>query len=66
MFQEFFKDSEWLSLPLIALIFFFAFFVVVLLRVSFGMRDRRRVDELAALPFDDEGRPAQLEEARHG
>lgn len=51
MYQEFFRHSEWLSLPLVALVFFFLFFLGVLTRVAFGMRDRRRLDELASLPF---------------
>ena len=51
MYQQFFRDSEWLSLPLVALVFFFLFFIGVLARVAFGMRDRRRLDELASLPF---------------
>lgn len=64
MFQEYFRGSPWLTLPLVALVFFFAVFLVVLVRVALGMRDKRRVDELARLPFADEpSLPAQ--EPRH-
>ena len=47
MYQEHFQGSPWLWLPLISLVFFMA----VLVRVIFGMRDRQRVNELASLPF---------------
>lgn len=72
MFQEFFRDSEWLALPLLALVFFFVWFLVVVWRVIFRMRDRDRVDALAALPFADERStsriqdPVRAEEAQHG
>ncbi len=62
MLQEFYKSSEWLTLPLIALVFFFVFFVAVLIWVIFGMRDRRRIDRLAELPFtSDQGSTPQRE-----
>lgn len=51
MYQEHFQGSPWLWLPLISLVFFFLFFMAVLLRVTFGMRDHERVDELASLPL---------------
>ncbi len=51
MLQSHFQGSEWLTLPLVTLVFFFVFFLGVLARVIFGMRDRRRVEELATLPF---------------
>ncbi|MBI5433410.1 MAG: hypothetical protein HZA52_11330 [Planctomycetes bacterium] len=65
MFQEFYKSSEWLTLPLIALVFFFLFFVAVLLWVAFGMRDSRRVDRLSGLPFTDR-ESATHQESIHG
>jgi cbb3-type cytochrome oxidase subunit 3 len=61
--QEHFHGNQWVWLSLIALVFFFVFFVAVLARVVFGMRDRRAVDELAALPFGGE-RPAAPSEER--
>ncbi len=66
MFQEFFRGHEWLTLPLIALVFFFVFFVGVLARVAFGMRDARQVERLAALPFADEREGATRKEPNHG
>lgn len=51
MYQDYFRGSAWLWLPLISLAFFFAFFLGVLARVAFGMRNRGRVHELASLPF---------------
>jgi len=65
VFQQYFRDSEWLSLPLAALVFFFVFFLSVLARVFFGMRDRRRVDELAALPFGADPTAHPEEDRRH-
>jgi hypothetical protein len=62
MFQEFYRTSEWLTLPLVTLVFFFLFFVGVLIRVVFGMRDRRQVERLARLPFASE---REHEESRH-
>jgi hypothetical protein len=66
VFQEFYRSSEWLTLPLIALVFFFAFFVGVLVWVFFGMRDAGRVDRLSDLPFSSEHRRASREESIHG
>jgi cbb3-type cytochrome oxidase subunit 3 len=59
MFQEYFRDSEWRTLPLVTLVFFFGWFLVVLWRVAFRMRDKEQVDRLAALPFEGE-------DIRHG
>ncbi|MCY2959868.1 MAG: hypothetical protein NTY35_06845 [Planctomycetota bacterium] len=64
MYQQYFQDSEWLSLPLVALVFFFLFFVGVLVRVVFGMRDERRVNELASLPFESDRPDSQQQEQR--
>lgn len=64
MYQQYFKDSEWLSLPLVALVFFFVFFLGVLVRVFFGMRDERRVNELASLPFQSDRSDSPQQEQR--
>ncbi|MCB1182770.1 cbb3-type cytochrome c oxidase subunit 3 [bacterium] len=53
MFQEFYAQSEHLVWPLIGLIIFVAIFVGVLAYVFLGLRDRRKIDEIAALPLDD-------------
>ena len=69
MLQEFYHGNEWLSLPLVTLVFVFLFFVAVLIRVIFGMRDANQVERLARLPFDPdatrEGGDSRRE-ANHG
>ena len=62
MFQEFFTRSDLLTWPLIGLLIFATLFVGVLAFVFLGLRDRDRIDDLAALPLapDTEGdEPAQ-------
>lgn len=66
MFQDYFKDSEWLSLPLIALVFFFTFFIAVLARVAFGMRNRSELERIAALPLADDAHAGTREDSNHG
>ncbi len=66
MLQEFYKTSEWLTLPLITLCFFFLFFIAVLIWVFFGMRDKRRVERLADLPFTSDRDSATQREPFHG
>jgi len=51
MFQEFFSRSTLLVWPLIGLLLSVAFFVGVLAFVFLGLRDRKRIDHLASLPF---------------
>ena len=51
MFQEFFSRSTLLVWPLVGLLLSIAFFAGVLAFVFLGLRDRKRIDELAALPF---------------
>ncbi|MCK6447856.1 MAG: hypothetical protein L6Q99_15800 [Planctomycetes bacterium] len=66
MFQEFYKTSEWLTLPQITLIFFFLFFLAVLAWVVFRMRDKREVDRLSSLPFQSDREDATHQESIHG
>lgn len=66
MYQDHFRGSPWLWLPVISLVFFFVFFVAVLVRVAFGMRDRRRVQELASLPFTADRNSSTHVESRDG
>ena len=54
MFQEFYAKSDLLVWPLIGLLIFVAVFTGVLAYVFLGLRDKRRVDEIAALPFAPE------------
>lgn len=66
MLQQHYQGNEWLHLPLITLIFFFLFFLGVVARVLFGMRNRRSVERLAALPFTDEPCAEARKESDHG
>lgn len=66
MFQEYFHGNEWLTLPLASLVFFFGWFMVVLWRVVFRMRDKEHVQALASLPFTDDERQRAREESHHG
>lgn len=66
MYQDHFRGNPLLWLPLISLVFFFVFFVAVLIRVTFGMRDRQRVQELAALPFTADGSTSTHVESNDG
>ena len=69
MFQEFFSRSALLAWPLAGLLVSVAFFVGVLAFVFLGLRDRKRIDELAALPFANEDtatEPAGIEAGRMG
>jgi len=54
MFQEYFAGSEHLMWPLAGLLIFVLLFVGVLAYVFFGLRDRDRVDALAALPLAED------------
>lgn len=69
MFQEFFSRSTLLVWPVVGLLISVAFFTGVLAFVFLGLRDRRRIDELAALPFASEDTvtdPAGIEAGRTG
>ncbi|MFN2371230.1 MAG: CcoQ/FixQ family Cbb3-type cytochrome c oxidase assembly chaperone [Candidatus Krumholzibacteriia bacterium] len=52
MYQEFYARSGLLVWPLVGLILFLAVFIGVLAFTFFGLRDRRRIDEIAALPLE--------------
>jgi hypothetical protein len=56
MFQEFFSRSAHLGWPLVGLLMFVTLFVGVLAYVGFGLRDRRKIDDIAALPLEPEDR----------
>lgn len=55
MFQEYFAGSEHLVWPLVGLLIFVLFFLGVLAYVFLGLRDKEKVDRMAALPFANEG-----------
>ncbi len=51
MFQDYFAQSDHLIWPLLGLVIFVLFFVGVLAYVFLGLRDKDKVDEIAALPL---------------
>ena len=54
MFQEFYAGSNLMIWPLIGLLIFVLLFVGVLAYVFLGLRDKEKVDEIAALPLADD------------
>jgi cbb3-type cytochrome oxidase subunit 3 len=54
MFQDYFAQSDHLIWPLIGLVIFVLLFVGVLAYVFLGLRDKDKVDEIAALPLADD------------
>ena len=52
MYQEFFNRSDLLIWPLAGLILFVAVFLGVLAFTFFGLRDRKTIDAIAALPLE--------------
>jgi cbb3-type cytochrome oxidase subunit 3 len=54
MYQEFLAKSGLLVWPLIGLLIFVTIFAGILGYVIFGLRDKKKVDEIAALPLEDD------------
>lgn len=54
MFAEFYSQSPLLFWPLLGLLIFVVSFAAVMLYVVFGLRERRKVEHLAALPLQDD------------
>ena len=54
MFQDYFARSDHLIWPLIGLLIFVLLFVGVLAYVFLGLRDKEKVDEMAALPLAED------------
>lgn len=52
MYQDFFARSDHLIWPLLGLIIFVSIFIGVLAYVFLGLRDREKIDEIAALPLE--------------
>jgi cbb3-type cytochrome oxidase subunit 3 len=52
MYQEFYANSSHLIWPLIGLVIFISIFIGVLAYVFFGLRDRDKIDAIAALPLE--------------
>ena len=51
MYQQFYSQSDLLAWPVIALLLFVMIFVGVLAYVFLGLRDKNKIDRMAALPF---------------
>ena len=56
-YKEWLAKSDLLMGPVIALVIFFAVFVIVLFRVLRGMRSGKKLDRLASLPLADDETP---------
>ncbi len=54
MFQDYFARSDHLIWPLMGLLIFVLLFVGVLAYVRLGLRDKNKVDEIAALPLAED------------
>jgi len=54
MYQEFYANSEHLIWPLLGLVIFVSIFIGVLAYVFFGLRDRDKIDAIAALPLESD------------
>ena len=54
MYQEFYANSEHLIWPLLGLVIFVSIFIGVLAYVFFGLRDRDKIDKIAALPLESD------------
>ncbi len=51
MYQEFYNKSDLLAWPLVGLVIFIGLFLAVLGYVFFGLKNKDKVDKMAALPF---------------
>ena len=52
MFQDFYTQSDHLIWPLVGLLICVTMFIGVLAFVCFGLRDKDKLDAIAALPLD--------------
>ena len=52
MYQEFYSGSNLLIWPLIGLLIFVSVFIGVLAYTFFGLRDKKKLEEIAALPLE--------------
>ena len=54
MFKEFFANSDLMVWPVVSLLIFAVIFIGMLAFVFFGLRDKEKLDAIAALPFAPE------------
>lgn len=52
MFREFYANSDHLIWPTLGLLIFSVIFIGVLAYVFLGLRDKQKIDEIAALPLE--------------
>ncbi len=52
MYSQFYADNPLLFWPLVGLAIFVISFAAVIVYVTFGLRDKRKVEYLAGLPLD--------------
>jgi cbb3-type cytochrome oxidase subunit 3 len=64
MFQEFFARSDMLVWPLIGLLIFLSVFAGVLAYTFFGLRDKNKLADIAAMPLEDDHESASPAEGR--
>ena len=62
--EEFYAQSDLLVWPLVGLLIFVAVFAGVLAFTWFGLRDRGKLDEIAALPLEDDARTTGASDGR--
>ncbi len=62
MYSQFYADNPLLFWPLVGLVVFVISFAAVIVYVTFGLRDKRKVEYLAGLPL--ESAPRSVFESR--
>jgi len=58
MYADFYAQNPLLFWPLVGLAIFVISFAAVLLYVFLGLRDRRKVEYMAALPLEPDSKPS--------
>jgi hypothetical protein len=58
MFADYYAQNPLLFWPLVGLAIFVVSFTAVLLYVFVGLREKSKVDQLAALPFEPDPEPS--------
>jgi hypothetical protein len=58
MFAQYYAENPMLFWPLVGLAIFVVSFTAVLLYVFVGLKEKSKVDYLAALPFESESEPS--------
>ena len=51
MYQQFYDKSDLLAWPIVGLVIFISLFLAVLGYVFFGLKNKDKVEQMAALPF---------------